>query len=72
MNTSGGLLARGHPIWAAGLAQIVEAVLQLRGAAGPRQVPGARLVLTQNAGGWHVDDNLASRRPHLRVSRTAN
>jgi acetyl-CoA acetyltransferase len=60
VNTSGGLLARGHPIGATGLAQIVEAVLQLRGAAGGRQVPGARVALTQNAGGWHGRDNVAS------------
>ena len=60
VNTSGGLLARGHPIGATGLAQIVEAVAQLRGTAGERQVPGARLALTQNAGGWHGSDNVAS------------
>jgi len=60
VNTSGGLLARGHPIGATGLAQIFEAVAQLRGAAGDRQVPGARIALTQNAGGWHRNDNVAS------------
>jgi acetyl-CoA acetyltransferase len=60
VNTSGGLLARGHPIGATGLAQIVEAVTQLRGTAGDRQVPGARVALTQNAGGWHGNDNVAS------------
>jgi acetyl-CoA acyltransferase len=60
VNTSGGLLARGHPIGATGLAQIVEAVAQLRGTAGRRQVPGARIALTQNAGGWHGSDNVAS------------
>ena len=60
VNTSGGLLARGHPIGATGLAQIVEVVLQLRGAAGDRQVPGAGVALTQNAGGWHGSDNVAS------------
>jgi acetyl-CoA acetyltransferase len=60
VNTSGGLLARGHPIGATGLAQIVEAVTQLRGTAGSRQVPGARIALTQNAGGWHGSDNVAS------------
>lgn len=60
VNTSGGLLARGHPIGATGLAQVVEAVLQLRGTAGGRQVPGARIALTQNAGGWHIDDNVVS------------
>lgn len=60
VNTSGGLLARGHPIGATGLAQIVEAVTQLRGCAGRRQVPDARVALTQNAGGWHGNDNVAS------------
>lgn len=60
VNTSGGLLARGHPIGATGLAQIIEAVTQLRGTAGGRQVPGARIALTQNAGGWHGSDNVAS------------
>jgi acetyl-CoA acyltransferase len=60
VNTSGGLLARGHPIGATGLAQIAEAVLQLRGAADRRQVPDARVALTQNAGGWHDHDNVTS------------
>ncbi|HJY73802.1 MAG TPA: thiolase family protein, partial [Streptosporangiaceae bacterium] len=60
VNTSGGLLARGHPIGATGLAQIVEAVTQLSGTAGGRQVPGAPIALTQNAGGWHGGDNVAS------------
>ena len=60
VNTSGGLLSRGHPIGATGLAQTVEAVLQLRGEAGERQVPGARTALTQNAGGFHGRDNVVS------------
>lgn len=60
VNTSGGLLSRGHPIGATGLAQIVEVVHQLRGEADRRQVSGARLGLTHNAGGWHGDDNVAS------------
>jgi acetyl-CoA acetyltransferase len=60
VNTSGGLLSRGHPIGATGLAQTVEAVLQLRGEAGERQVPGARIALTQNAGGFHGRDNVVS------------
>ncbi len=60
VNTGGGLLARGHPIGATGLGQIVEIVQQLRGDAGRRQVPGARVGLTQNAGGWHGDDNVVS------------
>ncbi|HZV49168.1 MAG TPA: thiolase family protein [Candidatus Dormibacteraeota bacterium] len=60
VNTSGGLLARGHPIGATGLAQIYEAVLQLRGRAERRQVEGARVALTQNAGGWGDGDNLVA------------
>jgi acetyl-CoA acetyltransferase len=60
VNTGGGLLARGHPIGATGLAQIVEIVQQLRGDAGRRQVTDARVGLTQNAGGWHGDDNVVS------------
>lgn len=60
VNTGGGLLARGHPIGATGLAQIVEIVRQLRGEAGRGQVPDARIGLTQNAGGWHGDDNVVS------------
>lgn len=59
VNTSGGLLARGHPIGATGLAQVFEAVTQLRGRAGARQVPGARVALTQNGGGWLDGDNAA-------------
>ena len=51
VNTSGGLIAKGHPVGATGLAQIVEVVEQLRGRAGRRQVSGARVGLTENAGG---------------------
>lgn len=50
VNPSGGLLSRGHPIGATGLYQISEIVWQLRGDAGGRQVPNARVGLTQNAG----------------------
>jgi len=49
--TLGGLKARGHPVGATGVYQVVEAVQQLRGAAGPNQVHGARLGMTQNIGG---------------------
>jgi acetyl-CoA acyltransferase len=52
VNPSGGLLARGHPIGATGLAQIYELVLQLRGEAGSRQVSGAQVALAQNGGGY--------------------
>jgi acetyl-CoA acetyltransferase len=51
VNPSGGLLARGHPIGATGLAQIVELTEQLRGRSGARQVDGARIALAENAGG---------------------
>src|ERR687891_321473 len=51
VNPSGGLLSRGHPVGATGLAQVVELVDQLRGRCGPRQVDGARLALAQNSGG---------------------
>ena len=51
VNTSGGLKAKGHPVGATGVAQVVEIVKQLRGEAGARQVKGARIGLTQNMGG---------------------
>lgn len=51
MATMGGLKARGHPVGATGLYQIVESVLQLRGLAGANQIPNARLGMTQNIGG---------------------
>lgn len=49
--TLGGLKARGHPVGATGMYQVVEAVQQLRGEAGPAQIDGARVGLTQNIGG---------------------
>lgn len=49
-NPSGGLLSKGHPLGATGLAQCTELVQQLRGTAGPRQVPKARLALQHNLG----------------------
>jgi acetyl-CoA C-acetyltransferase len=51
VNTSGGLKAKGHPVGATGVAQLVEIVSQLRGEAGERQVAGARIGLAQNMGG---------------------
>ncbi len=51
INTSGGLKARGDPIGATGVAQIVELVTQLRGEAGKRQVPEAKYGLAQSVGG---------------------
>lgn len=57
VNPSGGLLAKGHPPGATGVAQIVEICEQLQGRAGKRQVPHARVGLTQVTGGgiWGVD-----------------
>ncbi len=51
VNTGGGLLSRGHPVGATGCAQVVELADQLRGRAGARQAPGARIALAQNGGG---------------------
>ncbi|MDA8365812.1 MAG: thiolase family protein [Actinomycetota bacterium] len=51
VNTSGGLVGRGHPLGATGIAQIVELTRQLRGQAGTRQVPGATLAMAANTGG---------------------
>ena len=50
VNPSGGLLAKGHPLGATGLAQCAELVWQVRGEAGTRQVAGARLALQHNIG----------------------
>ncbi|MFN7056499.1 lipid-transfer protein [Hyphomonas sp.] len=49
-NPSGGLLSKGHPLGATGLAQSFELVQQLRGTAGARQVEGARTALQHNLG----------------------
>ena len=51
VNPSGGLVARGHPLGATGIAQVVELAGQLRATAGPRQVEGARLAVAANTGG---------------------
>ncbi len=51
VNTSGGLLRKGHPVGATGIAQIVELTEQLQGRSGDRQVEGARVGLAHNGGG---------------------
>lgn len=51
VNPSGGLLSRGHPLGATGLAQTAEIVWQLSGQAGGRQSPGARIGLIETMGG---------------------
>lgn len=50
VSTRGGLKARGNPLGATGIYQVVEGVLQLRGTVGEGQVPEARVALTQNLG----------------------
>jgi len=60
VNTSGGLNSRGHPVGATGVAQLIELTLQLRGDAGARQVPGARMALAHNSGGWIGEDPAVS------------
>lgn len=51
ISTRGGLKARGHPVGATGLYQIVEVVQQLQGVCGKGQVPNAKIAMTQNIGG---------------------
>ncbi|OZC79060.1 acetyl-CoA acyltransferase [Rhodococcus sp. 06-418-5] len=51
INPSGGLLSRGHPLGATGLAQVAEAVWQLRGDCGARQVDGADVAVVETMGG---------------------
>jgi acetyl-CoA acetyltransferase len=51
INTSGGLVSKGHPVGATGLSMIAELAEQLRGEAGERQVPGAAIALAENGGG---------------------
>lgn len=50
VNPSGGLISKGHPLGATGLAQCSELSWQLRGQSGPRQVDGARVALQHNIG----------------------
>ena len=50
VNPSGGLISKGHPLGATGLAQCAELTWQLRGSAGCRQVDGAEIALQHNIG----------------------
>lgn len=59
INTSGGLISRGHPIGASGLAMAYELVTQLRGEAGKRQVSNPRIALSENGGGTVGNDTAA-------------
>lgn len=61
VNTSGGLVSKGHPLAATGLGQIHELVTQLRGTAGARQVEGARIAIAENSGGFYgVEDGMSA------------
>ena len=60
VNPSGGLLSRGHPIGATGIAQIIEITTQLRGDAGPRQRNNAKVGMAENNGGQIGDDAAAA------------
>ncbi|MBW1668275.1 MAG: thiolase family protein [Deltaproteobacteria bacterium] len=51
VNTSGGLVSKGHPVGSTGLSMIYEIISQLRGEAGARQVRNAKIGLTENGGG---------------------
>lgn len=59
VNTSGGLLSRGHPLGATGVAQLMELTHQLRGSAGRRQVDNARVGLAHVSGGF-LDGDFAT------------
>ncbi|WP_054030131.1 thiolase family protein [Desulfatitalea tepidiphila] len=59
VNTSGGLISRGHPIGASGLAMAYELTSQLRGEAGSRQVEHARIAMVENGGGTLGDGEAA-------------
>ena len=56
VNTSGGLMRKGHPVGATGAAQLVELTWQMRGEAGDRQVTNARVGLAENGGGFIGQD----------------
>lgn len=59
VNTDGGLLSRGHPLGATGIAQVAELVRQLRGGDGANLVAGAELAVAISGGGWMGDDYAA-------------
>ena len=60
VNPSGGLLSRGHPLGATGVAQVCELAWQLRGMCGPRQKRNARVALAENNGGQMGPDAAAA------------
>jgi acetyl-CoA acetyltransferase len=60
VNPSGGLVSKGHPVGATGIAQIFELVTQLRGEADERQVAGARVAVAENGGGFYDVEEAAT------------
>jgi acetyl-CoA acetyltransferase len=60
VNPSGGLVSKGHPVGATGVAQIFELVTQLRGEAGERQVVDARVAVAENGGGFYDVEEAAT------------
>lgn len=68
VSPSGGLLARGHPLGATGVAQIAEMFWQLRGEAGERQVPDARVGLAHTVGGGVTEIEAGATSVHILVS----
>ncbi|MBW2360731.1 MAG: thiolase family protein [Deltaproteobacteria bacterium] len=67
VNTSGGLLRKGHPVGATGVAQILELTHQLQGRAGKRQVEGASVALAHNGGGT-IDGEVAAMNINILIS----
>jgi acetyl-CoA acetyltransferase len=68
VSPSGGLLARGHPLGATGVAQIAEIFWQLRGEAGERQVPNARVGLAHTVGGGVTQIEAGATSVHILVA----
>jgi acetyl-CoA acetyltransferase len=60
VNPSGGLVSKGHPVGATGIAQLFELVSHLRGEAGERQVEGARIAVAENGGGFYRCEEAAT------------
>ncbi|MCL6271920.1 thiolase family protein [Sansalvadorimonas sp. 2012CJ34-2] len=60
VNTSGGLVSKGHPVGATGIIQLFELVTQLRGEAGKRQVENARIAVAENGGGFYECEEAAT------------
>jgi acetyl-CoA acetyltransferase len=68
VSPSGGLLARGHPLGATGVAQIAEIFWQLRGEAGERQVPNARIGVAHTVGGGVTQIEAGATSVHILVA----